>query len=79
MSALTDSCRTDYVRYARPTLAPKVAVFLGELKRFKATLGKFLQNVMRFKATLGDLRRLKARNFRRLKATLGARVGLIQS
>ena len=44
----------------RPTLAPKVAVFLGDLKRFKATLGKFPRNVMRFKATLGDLRRLKA-------------------
>ena len=42
----------------RPTLAPKVAVFLGDLKRFKATLGKFPQNVTRFKATLGDLRRL---------------------
>ena len=41
----------------RPTLAFKVAVFLGDLKRFKATLGKFPQNVMRFMATLGDLRR----------------------
>ena len=30
----------------RPALAPKVAVFLGDSKRFKATLGKFPQNVM---------------------------------
>ena len=48
---------TDSKPMMRPTLAPKVAVFLGDLKRFKATLGKFPQNFMRFKATLGDLRR----------------------
>ena len=37
-----------------------MAVSLGDLRRFKATLGKFGQNVARlrrFKATLGDLRR----------------------
>ena len=32
---------------------------MGDLERFKATLGKFPQNVMRFKATLGDLNRHK--------------------
>ena len=42
---------------SRPTLGPKVAVILGDLRRFKATLGKFGQNVARLKATLGDLRR----------------------
>ena len=37
-------------------MAPKVAVFLGDVKRFKATLGKFPQNFMRYNATLGDLK-----------------------
>ena len=34
----------------RPTLGPLVAVILGDLRRFKATLGKFGQNVVRLKA-----------------------------
>ena len=34
-----------------------MAVIFGNLKRFKATLGKFSQNVVRLKATLRDLRR----------------------
>ena len=37
-----------------------MAVILGDLKRFKATLGKFVQNdVVRLKAIKGDFRRLK--------------------
>ena len=44
-----ESCT--FVHFRRPTLAPKVAEFLGDLRRLKATLGKFPQNVMRFKAT----------------------------
>ena len=43
----------------RPTLGPKVAVILGDLRRFKATLGKFGKTVVRLKAISGDFRRLK--------------------
>ena len=49
-----------YRKLFRPTLGPKVAVILGDLRRFKATLGnlvKTLRDLRRFKATLGDLRR----------------------
>ena len=35
---------------ARPTLGPYVAVILGDLRRFKATSGKFGQNVARLSA-----------------------------
>ena len=39
-----------FLRLLRPTLGPYVAVILGDLRRFKATLGKFGQNVVRLKA-----------------------------
>ena len=54
----------EYVNYfsidKRPTLGPKVAVTLGDLRRLKATLGDFSLFCPKLRAILGYLRRFWA-------------------